>query len=406
MAESISEGRRRAEDGESDHREQPLDNLTSEAAPTSDADDSEAVDSAQELSATGHGADQSRLPAFALATVLVFAVLMALGWIDWSLPLAESTAAEAGVDVVESIPDSFSDPTGPSRDPSGSSGLELDPSSVAALADELAIKGWPGLALTASGSVLTISGDVANEVERAEVLAIARRRLVAPEIFDRLTVGPGVPAQVRVEVSQATMLVEGAVPNPLLVEELLARAAALYASDQIFTRLSVDRAVGVPVTITVTGTVTDPVLFDRLTDMFSGIVGMDPVRTDDFVLGEPAELEVVLNDMEPIRFASGSAVILSESAVVLGLVVNFLTANPNVVVEIGGHVDSEGSDAANRALSQDRADAVRTELTARGVTNELVAHGFGASRLQPDTDTRPETDGVNRRIEFRLLSGP
>lgn len=408
MAESISEGRRRAENGESDRRKQPLGDpvlgLASASASESDDSASESTNSDKELSAVGRGPDLRRFLALAVVTVFGFAVLMALGWIDRSLPLAEPTTVETGLEVTELIPDAVSDPSGPGAEPSGSPGLELDRSSVAELADELASRGWPGLAMTASGSVLTISGDMAGEAERAEVLAVARGRFGEAEIVDRLMVASGDPAQVRVEVSQATLLVEGTVPNRLLVEELLARAGALYVPEQIFTRLEVDRAVRAPVTITVAGTVTDPVLFERVAGMFSGIVGTNPVLTDDLVLGQPDDLEVVLNDLEPILFASGSAVILSESAAVLALVVSFLTANPNVVVEIGGHVDSEGSDETNRSLSLDRADAVRTELIARGVTNELVAHGFGASRRRAATDGTPDSESADHRVEFRILN--
>jgi outer membrane protein OmpA-like peptidoglycan-associated protein len=71
-----------------------------------------------------------------------------------------------------------------------------------------------------------------------------------------------------------------------------------------------------------------------------------------------------------------------------------------MTIEIGGHTDNTGDAAANVALSQQRADAVRTYLIQQGVPEAmLVAKGYGDARPIAGNDTE-EGRFHNRRIEF------
>jgi OOP family OmpA-OmpF porin len=78
---------------------------------------------------------------------------------------------------------------------------------------------------------------------------------------------------------------------------------------------------------------------------------------------------------------------------------------PDIVMEIGGHTDSQGRDTSNLALSQARAEAVLLGLQGRRVlVGSLSAVGYGETRPVADNDS-PEGRETNRRIEFTLL-GP
>ncbi|MGH1489522.1 MAG: OmpA family protein [Acidimicrobiales bacterium] len=107
-------------------------------------------------------------------------------------------------------------------------------------------------------------------------------------------------------------------------------------------------------------------------------------------------------DLDPITFAVNSAEITPEGQAVLANAVAFMTANPALNVEIGGHTDSDGSDASNEALSQDRADSVKAFLVANEVDAErMTTKGYGETTPKVDNDT-PENRAINRRIEFTI----
>jgi OOP family OmpA-OmpF porin len=82
-----------------------------------------------------------------------------------------------------------------------------------------------------------------------------------------------------------------------------------------------------------------------------------------------------------------------------------LKKHSSVRVEISGHTSSEGDPDFNSQLSQDRANAVRNWLIRAGVPeSQLEARGAGSTEPMGDNETA-EGRRVNRRIEFRILSG-
>lgn len=84
-------------------------------------------------------------------------------------------------------------------------------------------------------------------------------------------------------------------------------------------------------------------------------------------------------------------------------VAQVLRANPNLRVQIGGHTDSSGSDAYNRALSDRRAEAARTYLVSAGIAaSRLEAEGFGESKPAAD-NTTAEGRQANRRTEINIV---
>ncbi len=105
-----------------------------------------------------------------------------------------------------------------------------------------------------------------------------------------------------------------------------------------------------------------------------------------------------------IEFENDSARLLRQSDRALEAVLQALVEFPQVLrVEIGGHTSSPGSEEYNRALSLERAEAVRAWLVQRGVAAErLTVAGYGRSR--PLVEERSEEDAAkNRRVEFRVL---
>lgn len=104
-----------------------------------------------------------------------------------------------------------------------------------------------------------------------------------------------------------------------------------------------------------------------------------------------------------IFFDTGKSTLRSESNAELDRLVKLMKDVPGLNIEISGHTDNTGSAKLNESLSQDRAQAVVTYLTSKGVAaNRMTAKGYGASKPIATNSTE---DGrqQNRRTEFEIL---
>lgn len=102
-----------------------------------------------------------------------------------------------------------------------------------------------------------------------------------------------------------------------------------------------------------------------------------------------------------INFDFDSAVIRSDSNDVLAELYKGLSGASQSSVVIEGHTSSEGTDAYNLRLSEQRARAVVAALVARGMAAaRLTAVGLGESRpIAPNTDESGRS--LNRRVEVK-----
>jgi OmpA-OmpF porin, OOP family len=101
-----------------------------------------------------------------------------------------------------------------------------------------------------------------------------------------------------------------------------------------------------------------------------------------------------------IKFDVNKAILKPESITVLKMIQQFLTENPTINFEIGGHTDSDGDDTYNLKLSQQRADAVKERLLKMGVAAaRLSSTGYGETKPVAPNAT-PEGKANNRRVEF------
>jgi len=120
------------------------------------------------------------------------------------------------------------------------------------------------------------------------------------------------------------------------------------------------------------------------------------------------ELRVTLSG---VQFAANKSALTSESARDLDHVALLLKTTASATVEIGAHTDASGSAAYNLRLSQQRAQAVSSYLTKKGISaKRLTAKGYGESNLLnrckrgvrcSDAEMRQ-----NRRVELRVQGVP
>jgi outer membrane protein OmpA-like peptidoglycan-associated protein len=91
-----------------------------------------------------------------------------------------------------------------------------------------------------------------------------------------------------------------------------------------------------------------------------------------------------------------------ESTSDLDRVVTFLTANPDLKVEIAGHSDNSGDARAALELSRQRAQAVKSYLVGNRIQGErITVTGYGSTQPIADNDTE-EGRAMNRRVEMRV----
>ena len=101
-----------------------------------------------------------------------------------------------------------------------------------------------------------------------------------------------------------------------------------------------------------------------------------------------------------IRFESGRATIDPDSAGLLDRLIETALRCPTATIEIAGHTDADGEDAANQALSEKRAQAVVDYLVKAGLpANRFTAVGYGSTQPVADNES-DEGKAQNRRIEF------
>ena len=101
-----------------------------------------------------------------------------------------------------------------------------------------------------------------------------------------------------------------------------------------------------------------------------------------------------------IQFATNSAAITSESDKVLGEIATLLKNQPDWKITVEGHTDNVGAKAANKALSQKRAESVVVWLGDHAVDrSRLAAAGFGDTKPVQDNTTE-EGRAKNRRVEL------
>jgi len=107
---------------------------------------------------------------------------------------------------------------------------------------------------------------------------------------------------------------------------------------------------------------------------------------------------------EEIKFKTGTAEIDNASDKLIEEIAKAIKDNPDIdFVEVAGHTDKRGQDAANKTLSQKRAEAVVAELVKDGVDKaKLRATGYGPF-CPVDKGDSEEAHAKNRRVEFDIL---
>ena len=108
---------------------------------------------------------------------------------------------------------------------------------------------------------------------------------------------------------------------------------------------------------------------------------------------------VVLNN---VFFESNSYELKNESKTEMNTLIELMTKNPALKIEIGGHTDNSGIEKDNEELSRNRAKAVNDYLVSKGIAaDRLTYKGYAATKPLADNKTA-EGKAKNRRTEFMV----
>lgn len=138
-------------------------------------------------------------------------------------------------------------------------------------------------------------------------------------------------------------------------------------------------------------------------------------QSQNFNYSEVNDFEPIVLDIDLEKIKEGSTAVLKniffdtdkyelkeKSKTELEKVIRFLTDNPSIRIEIGGHTDNTGSDEHNKELSKNRARSVYQYLVDNGIdAKRLITKGYGADKPVSSNDSE-EGRQLNRRIEFKI----
>jgi OOP family OmpA-OmpF porin len=116
-----------------------------------------------------------------------------------------------------------------------------------------------------------------------------------------------------------------------------------------------------------------------------------------------AETQKVFDQaLKGVQFETSKAVIKKVSFGILDNVAQIMKDNPSYNLDINGHTDTQGDDAENMQLSQDRAASVKQYLVDKDIkASRMDSFGFGEIQPKATNDT-PAGRAENRRVEFKV----
>ena len=101
-----------------------------------------------------------------------------------------------------------------------------------------------------------------------------------------------------------------------------------------------------------------------------------------------------------VLFATGRSELLPGAQASVDRLARYLAEHSEKTALIEGHTDNTGSEATNLRLSQDRADAVRLALIAKGIDSQRITATGLASSMPVAPNSTAEGRQQNRRVEI------
>lgn len=232
------------------------------------------------------------------------------------------------------------------------------------------------------------------------------------------------------ETESKNVMVTGTVPDQAGKEGILQRLRELYGKERVVDRIEVGNVV-LPVnwnqnvqglinsklkqvhngelnvdgtTVNIKGEVANEFqrqevasdIATRLNDNYLINTALHVVENKQTVLDSALKKRI-------IEFDTRSAVIKPSGTAILDELLVPLRSLSYRKLEVTGHTDSVGLRENNIALSKARAEAVKSYLTANGISPETIDTSGKGPDMPVASNSTPEGRASNRRIEFKII---
>ena len=126
------------------------------------------------------------------------------------------------------------------------------------------------------------------------------------------------------------------------------------------------------------------------------------LELEKIVVNKPIVLKNIYYDLDKWD-------IRPDAANELNNLVQIMSENPTIYIELGSHTDSRSDDHYNDILSQKRAEAAVNYIVSKGIdTKRMAAKGYGETQLvnkcSNGVECTEEEHQANRRTEFKVVS--
>ncbi|HEY3484104.1 MAG TPA: fasciclin domain-containing protein [Ilumatobacteraceae bacterium] len=233
------------------------------------------------------------------------------------------------------------------------------------------------------GGRLTLTGAVANASQHSAISQAAASALDPVSISDQITVDAASPTTVEQAVAIARIV-------PTMPFALASGTLSLTDG-------------GV---ISVSGVEVDATALRAAAGEVGATVELTPRPT-----ATQAEVDAVEADLgaamaaDPIVFDTGESEILASMNPTLDVLAAVAKQYAGQIVTVTGHTDTDGDEADNQTLSEERAASIAAALVARGVPSAEI-RSAGAGETQPIIVGGVEDKEASRRIVFDVELAP
>ena len=240
--------------------------------------------------------------------------------------------------------------------------------------------------MTIADGRIHLTGRAASDADVAELEQALVASTGLPVEIGEIEITDLRPAVYVIAATDGQVALSGALPTEELRTGLVAAAAAVYGDENVFDASTTDATV-------------EDALWMYNPSALMGVLAAFP---DYEIRLDGGAFSAALSGGS--TFPSDSSEFTPEFAQVLNFGVVVMARDPAMTMRIEGHTDSSGDAGYNLSLSQARADAVASYVTAAGIAPERVtAIGMGEDAPVASNETA-EGRARNRRIEFELLT--